>query len=297
MQLLARPLLARRLAAEPSSLRRPVRVVVLLLAVLVLALPASAGAQTPPPPAAPDVAGLCLDPALRCPDLTMRRPEDFSVRRTASGRSLLRSTNAILSVGAGPLAVIARRAGAPRGTMWVRQRIDRADGPPLVVRRPGARVVWKAIPGQGHYWKFRDAARFELWTMGEERQLVRTGPKQVYCLRDLQRTRATTRGPRSRVFPACSQDPREERRVLGTSVGWADVYPAGYHENWIDVTGLRGCFALWHIADPLNHLVESDETNNAQCTVLRLPFRGGAGTCRGMGEGDGGTPPDDVDPY
>jgi hypothetical protein len=244
------------------------------------------------------VAALCLDPALRCPDLTMRRPEDFSVRRTPGGRTLLRSTNAILSVGAGPLAVIGRRAGSPRGAMWVRQRIDRAEGPPLVVPRPGARIVWKAIPGQGHYWKFEDAARFELWTLGEGRELVRTGPKQVYCLRDLQRARGTTRGPAWRVFPGCSQDPREERRVLGTSVGWADVYPAGYHENWIDVTGLRGCFGLWHIADPRNHLIEADETNNATRTIVRLPFRGGAGTCRGMrGSGGGSPPPPGDGPY
>jgi len=275
-------------------MRRPLLASVALAAAL--ALPAAAGAQTPPPAPTPDVATLCLDPALRCPDLTMRRPEDFSVRRTAGGRALLRSTNAILSVGTGPLAVIGRRF--TRTSMTVRQRIDRAQGAPLVVPRPGARVVWKAIPGQGHYWKFQDAARFELWTMGEGRRLVRTGPKQIYCLRDLQRSRGTTRGPAGRVFPGCSQDPGERRRVLGTSVGWADVYPAGYHENWIDVTGLRGCFALWHIADPLNHLVEADETNNATRTVVRLPFRGGAGTCRGMGSGGGGaTPPPDDDPY
>ena len=34
--------------------------------------------------------------------------------------------------------------------------------------------------------------------------------------------------------------------TLGTSVGWADVYPSTYPDNWIDVTGLRGCFAVVH---------------------------------------------------
>ncbi len=273
-------------------MRRPL---LALLALAALAAPATAAAQTAPPPLPPEVAGLCLDPSLRCPDLTMRAPEDISVRRTASRRSHQRSTNAILSVGAGPLAVVGRRF--TRTSMTVRQRISRVAGAPLELPRPGARVVWKAIPGQGHYWKFQDAARFELWTMGEDRRLVRTGPKQIYCLRDLQRSRGATRGPSRAVFPGCSQDPGERRRVLGTSVGWADVYPAGYHENWIDVTGLRGCFALWHVADPLNHLVESDEANNARRTVVRLPFRGGAGTCRGMGGTGDGTPPSDVDPY
>jgi hypothetical protein len=53
-------------------------------------------------------------------------------------------------------------------------------------------------------------------------------------------------------------------------VGWADVYPATYHENYVDVTGLRGCFALWQTADPTNVIAETDELNNAARTVVRL---------------------------
>ena len=46
---------------------------------------------------------------------------------------------------------------------------------------------------------------------------------------------------------------RARRRItLGASVGWADIYPPSYPEQWIDVTGLRGCFAYVHIADPEN---------------------------------------------
>ena len=37
-----------------------------------------------------------------------------------------------------------------------------------------------------------------------------------------------------------------------------------------DVTGLRGCFALWQIADPTNVIAEGDETNNAARTVVEL---------------------------
>ncbi len=63
-------------------------------------------------------------------------------------------------------------------------------------------------------------------------------------------------------------------------MGWADIYPASYHEQYVDVTGLRGCFALWHVADPRDHLAESDETNNAARTVVRLPLHAGrAGYC------------------
>ena len=61
--------------------------------------------------------------------------------------------------------------------------------------------------------------------------------------------------------------------TLGTSVGWADVYPPTYPEQWIDVTGLRGCFAYVHIADPNNRIYESNEDNNEAQVIVRLPFR------------------------
>jgi hypothetical protein len=39
------------------------------------------------------------------------------------------------------------------------------------------------------------------------------------------------------------------------------------------VTGLRGCFAYVHIADPENGIYESDEDNNEAQVIVRLPFR------------------------
>ena len=222
-----------------------------------------------------DPATRCADPALRCPDLVMRAPYELRSERRA-GRARLRAANAIYSLGRGPLAIEGRRDG-PR-TMAVTQRIYTRSGGHVTVPSTG-RLAFKSIPGQGRYWKFADAARFELWTLGPRRRLVRTGPKAIYCLRDLRRTHPSVRSPRSRVFPGCSQDAGRRAVMLGTSVGWADIYPAGYHEQWVDVTGLRGCFALWHIADPLDGILESDEANNAARTVVRLPFRGGAGRC------------------
>jgi subtilase family serine protease len=39
------------------------------------------------------------------------------------------------------------------------------------------------------------------------------------------------------------------------------------------VTGLRGCFAYVHIADPENGIFESNEDNNEAQTIVRLPFK------------------------
>lgn len=261
-----------------------------LVAALVAAV---AGAQTPAPPADPNP---CLGPEaaeLLCPDLRMDRPSDFRIdRRTKRGRRLLRMRNSIDSVGLGPASLRGRRDG--RKTMSARQVITRADGTRELVRT-GARLYFQPIPDQGRYWKFANAARFELWSLdanGRKLRLVRTGPKQNYCLRDLERTRPSRRSPRREVFPACSRDSDESRVTLGTSVGWSDIYPAGYHQNWIDVTGVpRGRYLVVQIADPRNGIWELDETNNDAETLVDLP----SGRAKGQRDVTPGEP--EPDPY
>jgi hypothetical protein len=149
--------------------------------------------------------------------------------------------------------------------------------------RIAARLVFKAVPserygypnvGAASYWKFEHAAAFELWSLDAHNrplQLARTGPKVDYCLRDLVRRSPSRRSPRIPVYPACSQNPNIRRDVLGTSVGWSDVYPYEYPEQWIDVTGLRGRFAFVLIADPEHLLIESDHGNNVSETYVNLP--------------------------
>ena len=39
------------------------------------------------------------------------------------------------------------------------------------------------------------------------------------------------------------------------------------------MTGLRGCFAYVHIADPENGIYESNEDNNEAQAIIRLPYR------------------------
>jgi hypothetical protein len=224
----------------------------------------------------------CLGPEgnrLRCPDLQMRRPYDFKSERTPKGRLLLRATSAIKSRGRGPIEIHGRRSARRR--MSVRQRIYRVDGSHLTVRSDG-NLYFYFIPGQGRYWKFANAARFELWSVdgqGRRERLVRIGPKLHYCFRDLVKTGGGPHSPKKRLYPGCNQNPSKRRVTLGTSVGWSDVYPAGYHEQYLDVTGLRGCFAYVHRADPRNWIFESHEGNNDAQRIVRLPPRRGPGRC------------------
>lgn len=212
---------------------------------------------------------------LWCPDLRMTPPFNMFLSRTRSGRLRLHAANSIDSVGRGPAELRGRRAG--RYTMAARQVVYRRDGTTRWLDT-GARLGFKAVPGQYRYWKYIHAARFELWRLdkrGRRIRLARVGPKVSYCLRDLQRRNPDLpRSPSRSHYPACSQDSGRRRVTLGTSVGWSDVYPSTYYEQWLNVTGLRGCFAYVHIADPKNGIYESNERNNRGTTVVRLPWRG-----------------------
>lgn len=240
---------------------------------------------------------------LMCPDLEMSPPENPYLTRTRSGRLRLHGGNSINSVGKGPAELRGRRA--TRWTMTAKQVIYREDGTKLRLNT-GARLGFKAIPGQYRYWKFIHAARFELWKLndrGQRKKLVEVGPKVSYCLRDLQhRNPDLARSPRRFHYPACSQKFSRQKVTLGTSVGWSDVYPSTYHEQWINVTGLRGCFAFVHVADPKNGIYESNEDNNEGERVVRLPFKGsGLRGCPGKSQSggpDGGAEaPGSTDPY
>ena len=212
-------------------------------------------------------------PRLRCPDLILRMPYGRYFRRSGA-RLLLQAGNSIVNMGQGPAEVFGQRSSGV-GPMTVTQRILGADGRRYSFASPGARISFKFIPGQFGYWKFENAARFEIWTVDSQGRLVRmvrTGPKLIYCLRDLAKRALLPFAPTRRVYPACSQDPRRRSVTLGTSVGWADEYPPGYHEQYIDVSGLRGRFVFIQRVDPQNGIRESNEANNVSPRVfLRLP--------------------------
>jgi Lysyl oxidase len=226
---------------------------------------------------------------LRCPDLVMRQPYGlYTDRLTKAGHTVLRAGNVIDSIGAGPAELHGNRIG-PR-FMKARQRIYTRRGKRIGVAT-GARLEFKFAHQSRYWWKFHNAARFELWRVdrqGRRMRRVRRGPKVSYCLRDLTRTRPQLRrSPGGPFYPACSTNANAQRVTLGTSIGWADIYPPAYPEQWIDVTGLRGCFAYVHIADPENGIYESNEDNNEAQVIVRLPFQTGERRrgCRGHDRG------------
>jgi hypothetical protein len=265
----------------------PVRRSLVPLLAALLAATVTLGDGPAPAATAPDV-NPCNDEILqlRCPDLRMAPPGDLRVRKAGKVLQLL-ATNHIVNVGAGALELRAEHSGKATRNGYrfasASQVIRNRLGAPVFFPLAGY-VYFKAIPGQGHYWKYWRAARFELWTLrpdGTRENMIRTGPKLSYCFRDLKRVRTFARSPKHRIFPACSQRFGRKELRLGVSPGWADIYPSSYHENWISITGLKGCFAFVHRADPLDDIVEEREDDNIGQRTIRLPPRHGSVAPRG----------------
>jgi hypothetical protein len=239
---------------------------------LLIALPGAAPAEIGNPCEGPEARHLL------CPNLRIGRPSEMHVDRH-DGKLLLRATSDIKSRGRGPMELRGHRDGWR--SMRVSQRIHRKGGGRLVLRT-GASLRFTEVGAYfgGGYWKVHQLARFELRRVGPHGNVgpvIRTGPKLNYCLRDLERTRPGRRSPSVRHYPACNQDPYIDAVTLGTSVGWSDIYPADYDKQWIDATGLRGCFLFTMTVDPRRLLFESNERDNTSHRLVRLPYPGQPG--------------------
>jgi hypothetical protein len=243
------------------------------LAGLALSAPAAGAAPHPNP---------CIGPEakqLRCPNLRIGPPSELYVSGSG-GKVRLHATSDVRSRGLGPMELHGRRDGWR--TMRVNQRIYRKGGGHVDLRTDATlRFADVGAYFGGAYWKVHQLARFELRRATPDGAahgpVLRTSPKLNYCLRDLERTRPGRRSPAHRRYPGCNQNPYRDRITLGTSVGWSDIYPADYDKQWIDVSGLRGCFAFTMTVDPMRLLYESNENDNASRRLVRLPYPGHPG--------------------
>jgi len=249
------------------------RLAVLLMVLVAAGLPTIARAEVANPCAGPEAHRLL------CPNLRIGPPSGIYLQDNGPNHQLLRATSDVRSRGRGPMELHGRRDG-PR-SMRVNQRIYGVGGGHITVRT-GASLHFTNVGTYfgGSYWKVHGLARFELRRVEPEGGLgpvVRVGPKLNYCLRDLERTMPGPHSPTNRHYPGCSQEPHRGRVTLGTSVGWSDIYPADYDRQWINVSGLRGCFAFTMTVDPQHLLFESNEHDNTSRRLLRLPFSGKTG--------------------
>ena len=204
------------------------------------------------------------------PDLISVPLSDFLVgteERTAVEQ--LRFTSTIANIGPGTLRIDGRRTDGSDQGWTVVQWLDEPDGQPSG-RITGANLVFG---GHGHeHWHLKFGASYRLQAVDEANE-VASQTKAGFCFFDQIRVDPEVAGaPTDRRFLAESCGERGSTAVeMGMSVGWSDPYFWQLEDQSVDITGLPdGEYRLTAQADPDDWLMESDETNNATWTDLRI---------------------------
>lgn len=172
------------------------------------------------------------------------------------GRTHLRLSNATANLGMGKLYLYGVAPEIPTPTHEVRQRIWRDNG--SWYDRSAGQFVYH--PGHNHI-------HIEGWAQYNLREIlpgdgvgpiVASGTKTSFCIIDLRVEDSSLPGfPPGGLFLGCGST------VQGLSVGWADIYDKGLADQWIDVTDVAdGQYWLESVVDPVDNILEADETNN-----------------------------------
>jgi lysyl oxidase len=116
-----------------------------------------------------------------------------------------------------------------------------------------------------HHWHLEDFARYEL--RDSSGGLVGSTDKVSFCLGDNFHTNPGLQGsPASAYFADCTRDSDQ-----GISIGWTDIYGAQLEGQAITLGGSAdGTFCLVQTADPLNHIAESNESNNRAAVQVTI---------------------------
>lgn len=212
----------------------------------------------------------------RLPDLDQRPPANLVVRATVGGRFVLGFTSATDNVGDGPVWLRGHRKTA-RAPMLVDQLVERRGGAVVVARVVG-RLRYELHPPHRH-WHLDDFVRYEL--RRADGSLVVRDRKSGFCLIDRWGTSPRFPGkrrPPPRFLGDCATLRPDALRVEeGSSAGYTDRYPAFFHGQELELTGLpAGLYQLVQRANPERLLRELDYGNNAASSLLRLTWPGGS---------------------
>ena len=209
---------------------------------------------------------------------------------------MLRFTTSHVNLGAGPLQILGGGQIAPcdidgvhyeQCTIATQQILDAAGN--VVATHPAGTALFH--PEHNH-WHQSAVATFEIRAGSLGGPLVGSGFKTTFCLVDTEP-----------VFPSKKQFPRLyfdcNRELQGIAPGWLDSYHQSTEGQELDITGApAGVYYLTHLADPDNHWLESDETNNFAWVEFQLKRQGanasiailGHSPCTAVTCGTGGNP-------
>jgi hypothetical protein len=206
------------------------------------------------------------------PDFDQRPPSDLQIAGRA-GHWLLGFTSLVDNVGLGPGELVGmRKPGRPR--MNGTQRVRLSNGK-VRTYDDVAQFRYTNSPPH-HHWHLMRFDSFELRDL-DGRTLVRDR-KSGFCLADHWGI-APGRWPgrRPHFLGDCEQyHPEATRVVMGTTPGYTDRYPAFFHGQNVDITGVRaGTYDLLHRVNAAMQLHELRYDNDAASVRIRLTWRKG----------------------
>jgi hypothetical protein len=214
----------------------------------------------------------------RPPDLDQRAPRDLVVRAAGGRTFVLGFTSATDNLGLGPLWLRARRT-TRRHPMLVEQLVHHERGRAVTLRGAGVLRCERHPPHR--HWHLDDFVRYELKSL--DGRVVERDRKSGFCLIDRWGFARRVRGiepalPRFAGDCATLQ-PDALRVEQGSSVGYTDRYPAFFHGQDLDLTGLpAGRYVLVQTANAERRLREVDYANNAASLLVRLSWPSGEGS-------------------
>lgn len=166
-------------------------------------------------------------------------------------RQLLRFASLTANIGDGVLDVIAEPGSGDRQRSW--QRLWGSD-----------LSYWDRLSGEfvfheGHaHIHFDSFERYQL--LDADGTVVAESEKVSFCLRDSERIVGpgmATVGVFTTDISSCGT---EQQSI---NPGWGDHYNQFLDDQWIDITGITaGTYTVKIIVDPLDLILEADETNN-----------------------------------
>jgi Lysyl oxidase len=194
---------------------------------------------------------------------------------SAGGRFRLGFDSATGSRGDGPLVI---RGVRPPGAEQMRahQVVEQAGGATRVVLDVGS-LSYERHPPHFH-WHLQDFVRYEL-RRASDFALVARDRKTGFCLVDRYGRvpgRVPGTGPPRFVGDCATGRPDARRVEEGSSVGYVDRYPALFHGQDVDLTGVpNGRYVLVHRANPERALRELRYSNDDASVLLELRRPGG----------------------
>ena len=187
-------------------------------------------------------------------------------------REMLRFSTTHINVGNGPLQVRGGGSVAPcvidniaygQCTYATQEVLDAAGN--IVEKHPAGVAFFHP---QHNHWHQSDVALFEIRVEAIKGRLLSSGAKVTFCLVDNDQTVLVKKGS-SRTYFDCNA------QLQGISVGWSDNYHQSTEGQELEITGApAGIYYLVHKADPENHWLESDKTNNLAWVKFRLDRHG-----------------------